>query len=118
VRVGDLGVDRSPDTTWHVGLGFALELLPQSDPTAVHAGGALRIRAVANGVALAGLEVGLQGPGLKSGGFQTTNANGEVTVTFPREGVWLLNATSLRRSSRAGVEWESDFATMTLAVGK
>lgn len=114
VRVGDGGAD----TSWKRPLGFALELVPLSDPTAVAPGGSLRVRAMRNGAPLAGLEVGLQGPGITGTQFHTTDRQGDVTLVFPREGLWLVNGTSLRRTTKAGLEWESDFATMTLAVGR
>jgi hypothetical protein len=45
-----------------------------------------------------------------------TDAAGRATVPLPRAGRWLLRATLLRRAGDPALDWESDFATLVVAV--
>jgi len=49
---------------------------------------------------------------------EATDAEGRIVVRLEHPGPWLLAATVLRRVDRADLEWQSDFATLTFAVGK
>jgi hypothetical protein len=104
------------DTSWRVPMGLGLELVPLADPTARRAGDSLPVRVLRGGVPLAGFAIGARPAGGAIAGFATTDARGVAAVPLPRAGRWLLAGTDLRRSEAVGLEWESDFATLTLAV--
>jgi len=106
------------DSSWQNPIGMGFELVPEDDPTQIRAGQTLRVRALRNGVAVAGLEIGLQFESDKNVLFVTTDRGGRAVMNMPKAGRWLLHATSLRRTQRPGLEWESNFATITLAVAR
>lgn len=111
VRVGE-----AADEGWREPFGFALELVPQADPTRLAAGGTLAVRLLRDGKPAAGLAVGMVRAGEKSGSLQTTDADGRVTLAFARRGRYLLRATELRPEDATGETWSSDFTTLTLEV--
>lgn len=114
------------DTSWHVPVGAPLELLPERDPTALRAGDTLRVRVVRSagagidapgGVPVPYTAVGLVGPGVPAGGLlRRADAVGRASFVLPRAGRYLVRATVLRRATAPGLDWESDFATVTVAV--
>ena len=112
VRVGNAGVD----TSWRHPLGLGFEIVPEVDPTALRAGDAFPVRVLRAGLGVAHLQVGLQHEGDPHVEFSTTDATGRTRVILARSGRWLVNVTDLRRSAKPGLEWESDFATMTIAT--
>ena len=111
VRVG-----AGADSGWSAPLGMGFELQPLADPTAVGAGGTLAVRVTREGRPVAGQPVTTRYEGATTLTVATTGADGRVTLAFPAGGRWLVAATQLRRATRAGIEWDSDFATLTLAV--
>ena len=112
VRVGDPGADLS----WRQPLGTGFELLPEVDPTALRAGQSFKVRVIRAGNPVTRLEVGLQHEGDSHVSFTTTDATGRASMTVTHAGRWLVNATDLRRTHVPGLEWQSDFATLTIAV--
>lgn len=68
------------------------------------------------GKPVASFAVGLVREGETHGLLKTTDERGRVTFPIPKHGRWLLRATDLRRSSKPGADWESDFATLTFEV--
>ena len=112
VRVGNPRADSS----WSVPLGMEFEIVPEVDPTSLRAGQTLRVRVLRNGTPRANLEVGLQHDGDSHVSFTTTDGAGRASMSVARTGRWLVNVTDLRRTHAAGLEWESDFATLTIAV--
>jgi len=112
VRVGEPGADRS----WAEPAGMALEIVPEKDPTALRPGDELPLRLLQGGKPLANFPLGLVGEGDSKGLLRATDAEGRVTFPLARAGRWLVRATQLRRSSKPGTDWESDFATLTLEV--
>jgi len=112
VRVGNPGADSS----WREPLGMEFEIVPETDPTSLRAGQALRVRVIRGGAPRPNLEVGLQHEGDSHVSFTTTDAAGRASMIVPRTGRWLVNVTDLRRTRATGLEWESDFATLTIAV--
>jgi uncharacterized GH25 family protein len=112
VRVGDPGEDR----TCLAPVGFAMDFLPDRDPTTLKAGDTLAIRVVRGGDdEMEGLAVGAvcgtDGKTL----LKRTNQNGVVVIPIHAGGWWLVRATELRR--HADGTWESDFITMTFYAG-
>lgn len=112
VRVGAPPPD---DGAWREPVGMALELVPESDPTALAPGATLALVLLKDGRPLAGLPVAAE-RGLKKArvrSFGTSDAAGRVTFQLDRPGPWLFAATELREK---GAEWESDFTTLTVVV--
>lgn len=114
VRVGE----PAGDSSWHVPLGMGFELVPEDNPTELRVGQMVRVRAVRGGAPVANLEVGFQFENETHVSFATTDANGRAAMKLSKAGRWLINSTSLRRTQKPNLEWESDFATMTVAVGR
>ena len=112
VAVGKVAGDRS----WAEPTGMSFELVPENDPTALHAGDALTVRLLERGEPVAGLAVGLVHAGGAKGELRKTDAAGRVTFRLDKVGRWLLRATELRASARQGTDWESDFTTVTFEV--
>jgi hypothetical protein len=112
VRVGNSG----HDSTWKSPAGVNFEIVPETNPTALSAGDKLPIRVFLNGAPLAGFPVGARREGGSAAAFVTTDGSGRASVPLPTQGRWLLFGTRLRRANEAGLEWRSDFVTMTFAV--
>ena len=112
VRVGQPPEDRS----WSEPAGMTLEIVPEKDPTALHAGDELPVRVLRKGTPYPSFPVGLVREGDANGTIQRTDADGRVTFRLDRAGRWLLRGTDLRRSSKPSLEWESDFTTLTVRV--
>lgn len=104
------------DSSWASPRGLTLEIVPERDPTALHAGDSLRVRVLLRGAPLAGLQLGELRDGATVPKFSVTDATGHATVRFPTAGWWLLHGTLLRRSTDATREWDSDFTTATVMV--
>jgi uncharacterized GH25 family protein len=104
------------DKSWTRPLGLALELVPERDPTALHAGDTLFVRVLRHGTPVAGFSVGAIREGRSKATFFHTNAAGRAGVIVDADGRWLLNGTSLRRSTSGKTVWESDFVTATVHV--
>jgi hypothetical protein len=104
------------DKSWTRPLGLALELVPERDPTALRAGDTLVVRVLRHGVPLPGFSVGAIREGRTKAIFFHTDAAGRARVIVDADGRWLLNGTSLRRSTTGATVWESDFVTATVHV--
>lgn len=111
VRVGE-----SRDSSWRQPLGFGLEIVPEHDPTQLHARDTLPVRVLMNGKPQSGFAVGAIREGQTAARFAHTDATGRARVVIDAPGRWLLNGTDLRRTTKPGLVWESDFVTMTLFV--
>lgn len=110
--------ESASDSSWRQPLGMGFEIIPDVNPTTIKVGDVLRVHAVRAGKPVANLEVGFQYENDKHVSFATTDSAGQTQMKLSRAGRWLVNATSLRRTRATGLEWESDFATMTIAVGR
>ena len=113
VRVGTV----SGDTSWATPMGMGLEIVPLADPTALVAGDSLAVRVLRGGRPHAGFAIASRPAGEGIARQVTTGADGRATILLPTAGRWMLSGTDLRRSAAAGLEWESDFVTMTIGVG-
>lgn len=112
VRAGQAQSDRS----WAEPVGMKLEIVPDKDPTSLRVGDELAVRVLKNGAPLAGVSVGTVSAGDAKGKIQKTDAEGRATFRLDRRGHWLIRVTELRKSSQTGIDWESDFTTLTLHV--
>jgi uncharacterized GH25 family protein len=113
VRVGELPSPRS----WAEPVGMRLEIVPERDPTALRVGDEFPVRVFKDGAPMAGFPLGIVFEGSSKGRIEKTNAEGRVTFRLDRKGRCLLRGTDLRKASQAGVDWESDFTTMTIRIG-
>ena len=104
------------DKSWTRPLGLALEIVPERDPTALRAGDTLVVRVLRRGVPVPGFSVGAIREGRSKAIFFHTDAAGRAGVIVDADGRWLLNGTSLRRSTTGATVWESDFVTATVHV--
>ena len=104
------------DTSWRVPAGLGLEIVPLADPTARRAGDSLPVRVLWHGAPHAGLAIAARPEGGTIAAFAVSDRDGRAMIALPRAGRWLLAGTDLRRSAAPGLEWESDFATVTLGV--
>lgn len=102
------------DGSWSRPVGMVLELVPETDPTALEAGGSVTVRVLRAGKPVAGLSVGLAAGGDSKGSLSTSDSEGRVTFVLPQAGWWLLRTTQLEKSSKAAADWESHFATLTV----
>lgn len=114
VRVGR----PDPDDSWSRPVGMELELVSESDPTQIAAGGELPVRLLKDGQPAPDVAVGLAAANAKSGTLSRTDSEGRVRLRFDRGGWWLIRATVLEPSSKPDLDWESRFTTLTLFVGK
>jgi uncharacterized GH25 family protein len=114
VRVGDNKIDMS----WREPVGMFLEIVPEKDPAALHAGDDFPVRVLKDGKPLAGFSLGIVAEGDAKGSIQKTDAAGKVSFRLNKSGRWLLRGTDLRKSTKKDVDWESDFTTLTIAVGE
>ncbi len=113
VRVGDEGADE----TCLRPVGLAIELLPQSDPTALSVGESLVVKAVKGGDdELESFAVGIVCGATGKSQLARTNQSGFVEFEITDAGWWLVRATELRRN--ADGTFASDFSTIAFFVEK
>jgi hypothetical protein len=105
------------DESWREPLGLGLEIVPLVDPTGLKAGTTFEVRLIKSGQPLAGLALRASRAGAAAS-FATTDADGRARFTLDAPGPWLLAGTELRASTAKPGEWESDFTTLSLEVGK
>lgn len=105
------------DASWRAPTQQALELVPDADPTALRAGDRLRVRLLARGAAVPHHPLGVLGGGGARATLVRTDAAGRATIALPSAGRWLVRTTVLRAARDTMVDWESEFATLTVAVG-
>jgi hypothetical protein len=112
VRIGSGG-----DASGALGpVGFAIDFLPDSDPTALKVGDTLAMKAIRGGNELESCPVAVVCGATGEAIMPRTNKSGMLVVKITSPGWWLVRTTELRRKS-AGV-WESDFTTMTFYAEK
>lgn len=112
LRVGEGG-----DASGALGpVGFAIDFLPDTDPTALKVGDTLAMKVIRGGNELESCPVAVVCAATGEALMPRTNKAGMMLVKITSPGWWLVRTTELRRKS-AGV-WESDFTTMTFYVEK
>ena len=111
VRVGE---PPAGDHAWAEPLGFVLEIVPECDPTTLHAGDELPVRVLRGGAPFAGFAVAFVSAGETREHVTVTDAAGRASAVLNARGAWLVHGTDLRRATAAGLEWESDFTTMVV----
>ena len=109
-------VGSGADASWRDPVGMALEIVPESDPTALRAGESLPVRVFDGGKPAAGFALAAVAAGSPERTLVRTDADGRARFVLDRAGPWLLAGTKLSRSTRQDADWESDFTTLTLSV--
>lgn len=104
------------DDSWSRPVGMGFELVPETDPTQLIAGGEFPLRLLKDGQPIPDLAVGLLAGNAKSGSLSKTDSEGRVRLRLERGGWWLIRATVLEPSSKPDLDWESRFTTLTLFV--
>lgn len=112
VRVGDPKAGRS----WAEPVGMALEIVPEKDPSVLREGDEFPVRVLMNGAPHPEFSLNAVVAGETKGETRKTDSSGRAVFRLAKSGRWLLRGTEVRRSTRAGADWESDFTTLTLEV--
>ena len=112
IRVGDPASDKS----WAEPVGMGLEIVPDQDPTSLRTGDAVSFVVLKNGAPLPDFSLDLVREGASKGTARKTDREGRAQFAMGKAGRWLMRGTELRKSTQPGVEWESDFTTLTLWV--
>lgn len=110
IRVGEGGGDDS----WKQPVGLDLEIVPESDPTALAVGDTLSLRLLWRSQPLSGLAVGAVGATPAKPALATTDADGRVSFVLSKAGPWLVRATRIVPSQARPGEWDSVFTTLTV----
>lgn len=106
---------------WSTVLGYPVEIVPLRNPYQLVAGDTIRFRLLVNGTASpAGQEV-LAGGRTPSGARRTvrhlvTNAAGEVALSRASAGTWYVKFIHMSKAREAGLDYISQWATLTFAV--
>lgn len=131
-----VGEELSDD--WKTPLDYPLEFIPLENPYYLHPGHTMKVKLLWKGQPLANqlVYVGYRKGGVsqasgsgQSGDSQSsadpapeasyrTDAGGNVSLYLSAEGVWYLRTIYLTRSEEPGLTHESNWATLTFAVGK
>jgi len=113
VRIGEPG---SEETNWSQPVGAALEIVPERNPSILRAGDVLSVRVLRAGIPMVGFALGFVAAGEIREHVVFTDRDGRAQATLDASGAWLIHGTDLRRVVSGELEWESDFATMTVDV--
>jgi uncharacterized GH25 family protein len=104
------------DRSWSEPVGMPLEIVPEKDPTTLRAGDEFPVRVLRNKAPLADFSLGIVREGKTNRAFNKTDVGGRAVFKVARAGKWLLRGTELRSSNKPGIDWESDFTTLSFDV--
>ncbi len=117
IRCSKLLLEADPakgDKFFNTRLGYTLELLPETDPSALSAGEALSVQLLYLGQPIAGVLVRAISEDEPDGPVDgRSDADGRATLVLNRPGTWLIKAVHMIRlkdDNRA--EWESYWASL------
>jgi uncharacterized GH25 family protein len=113
VRVGDTKSDNS----WSEPVGMKLEIIPERDPTSLEVGDDFTVRVLSEQRPMPGFPVGIVFAENGKTAITRTDQLGRATFRVSVKGPCMLRGTDLRRSTKPGVDWESDFTTLTIRIG-
>jgi uncharacterized GH25 family protein len=111
-----VGTPPAQDQSWTVPVGMGFELVPGQNPTTLQKGTRLVLRLLEKDAPAEGLAISLVHEGTGKPLTATTDAEGRASFVLEQTGRWLARSTDLRASSKPGLEWESDFTTLTFTV--
>ena len=108
---------------WNALLGYPVEIVPMRNPYTVTPADTLRFRILVDGAASpAGQEViagGRTAAGvLRKERLLKTDAQGQVTVPPGPAGVWYVKFIRMTRTRQPGIDYISQWATLTFAVAR
>ena len=110
----------TPSDDWNAMLGYPVEIVPLANPYALRAGDTLRVKLMVNGAAAAGRTAiaGGRSPAGARIPEQHLRADGlgVVPIVLGSAGTWYLKFISMTRSSERGVDYVSQWATLTFGV--
>ncbi|MFK3659275.1 DUF4198 domain-containing protein [Scandinavium sp. NPDC088450] len=100
-------------------VGLPLELIPQTEPLQYKPGQQYHLRLLLNGKPLVGTQVKAQSQGKQRYFLKTrTDAHGEVAFALPESGFWIFSAEEMTASQSQDADWDSQWASVTMAIGK
>ncbi len=115
VQVGDMLTDDAARP-----LGFPTELLLLDNPATLKAGATLSFRALLRGQPLAGQLVYARAAGGAAAGTAMlkirTGSDGTGTLQIDRPGTWYLTFIHMVKSAEPGIDYESNWSTLTFEV--
>jgi uncharacterized GH25 family protein len=86
------------------------------DPTSLRPGVELAVRVLKGGAPHRDFALNAVAAGAAKGETKRTDAEGRVTFRLTKAGSWLLRGTDVRKVDGPEIDWESDFATLTISV--
>ena len=95
-------------------LGYPAEIVPLDNPYALSNGATLRVRCLVDGRAVANQTVLWGGPGAERS--TRTDSAGVAQVTLDAAGKWYVKFVHMVRANRAGLDYESKWATLTFEI--
>lgn len=113
VRIGEPG---AVETDWSVPVGAALEIVPEQNPSNLRVGNVFSVRVLRAGEPMPGFALNFVAAGEIREHVTFTDKEGRAQATLDAPGTWLVHGTDLRHVVSSDIEWESDFATMTVDV--
>ena len=104
---------------WRRPIGLALELVPESDPRRLDAGGTFALRLLYRGKPLEGALVkALPKDGNERGLSARTDSQGRVRLALAEAGVWLISTVHMIDApAGSGARWESLWSSLTFDNG-
>ncbi len=106
--------DPANDLSWGEPVGETLEIVPEKDPTALHAGEEFSVRVLLDGKPLPAFAVAFVAADSQAGTVHRTDSEGRASSRLDRAGWWLVKGTHIQRSAKPETDWESRFATLTV----
>jgi hypothetical protein len=101
-------------TEWFgVVLGYPAEIVPLENPYTIARGATLRVRCLVDGRPVANQTVLWGGPGGGAERSTRTDSLGVAQVTLDAAGKWYVKFIHMARANRAGLDYESKWATLT-----
>lgn len=109
-------VGKTEEGAWLKPIGLGLEIVPMSDPTRGNANEDFTVQVLKGAQPLAGLTLTALIDPRTPRAFFVTDAQGKASLKLNRPGRWLIEGTDLRETTKAGLDFESDFTTMLVTV--
>lgn len=115
-----LAADGNTTGKFDTPLGLTLELIPRSNPYALHAGGTLPVALLFRGKPIANvLIVAMNRDDPDDAVAVRTDAKGRASLRLKRAGFWLIKAVNMEAApADSGVDWESWWASITFELAQ
>ena len=113
VRVGE---PAEGDRSWNTPLRFALEIVPEVDPTNLQVGSEFAVRVLRDGEPAIGLVLSYVSDGETHEHVVVTDRDGRARAKLDLRGPWLVRGSEFRRSKYPDRIWDSESTTMAVAV--